>query len=547
MPAYWGLLLLLLGCAAAVPWPEIGDYEAAEWEWLAEEGLAAAVAAQAAMDVAVASESVAGLRQAETLASELTLRVADRSGHVTAIKLRRITGLAGTCAAQACWLLEKGAFGPGVANAIVSKAMSSPRPNGFLLHEQTIAVLSPGDYALACATGPNSVGVMAPPKAATCLLSDAGYPKKSDCGCEVQYATSKSSLRLLLTLQGLFKLLRPELGGLDAHRVFGAAIEAHASVYAADAARYGAFEQSGQAALASSYGDTRRYLSVAVSKLQERFPALATGRRQGGAYTVSGQSPPASPTEEPTGVDVGSMDRRQLDALQRAMCRRDAELVSVDASNWKVYLSASRLNNLHHAPAWLIRLFKLVPDYILHVLKLRSYIDKEMGLNGIELPLTLAELHAARLQWADDIAASAEAADWDLPPASSSPQTPCSCVAAALEPALWMTANDRKSLGYGYRQSNGHAADAAVAFKHSIAHCFPEAVREALEVKEEAWRFVFAVVTDYEPTITFGKQCGAITADLADALEVIGDLSGKLFVPLEKNGFRSVYRCVCTY
>eukprot|EP01047_Picozoa_sp_COSAG01_P028089 COSAG01_NODE_1875_length_8997_cov_11.927624_15_plen_76_part_00 len=23
MPAYWGLLLLLLGCAAAVPWPEI--------------------------------------------------------------------------------------------------------------------------------------------------------------------------------------------------------------------------------------------------------------------------------------------------------------------------------------------------------------------------------------------------------------------------------------------------------------------------------------------------------------------------------------------
>ena len=46
---------MLLECAAAVPWPEIGEYEAAEWEWLAEEGLAAAVAAQAAMDVAVAA------------------------------------------------------------------------------------------------------------------------------------------------------------------------------------------------------------------------------------------------------------------------------------------------------------------------------------------------------------------------------------------------------------------------------------------------------------------------------------------------------------
>jgi hypothetical protein len=100
MPAYWGLQLLLLGCAAAVPWLEIGEYKAAEWEWLAEEGLAAAVAAQAAMDVAVASESAAGLRQAEMLAADLTLRVADRFGHVTAIKLRRITGLAGTCAAQ---------------------------------------------------------------------------------------------------------------------------------------------------------------------------------------------------------------------------------------------------------------------------------------------------------------------------------------------------------------------------------------------------------------------------------------------------------------
>lgn len=68
MPAYWGLQLLLLGCAAAVPWLEIGEYKAAEWEWLAEEGLAAAVAAQAAMDVAVASESAAGLRQAERTA-----------------------------------------------------------------------------------------------------------------------------------------------------------------------------------------------------------------------------------------------------------------------------------------------------------------------------------------------------------------------------------------------------------------------------------------------------------------------------------------------
>eukprot|EP01052_Picozoa_sp_SAG31_P037954 SAG31_NODE_4985_length_2818_cov_4.900735_3_plen_259_part_00 len=162
----------------------------------------------------------------------------------------------------------------------------------------------------------------------------------------------------------------------------------------------------------------------------------------------------------------------------------------------------------------------------------------------IELPLHLTELVSDQRHWTDGVPPK-----WKVPEIATRGNTnPRTWVAARMQGALWITVDQKKTLGYKIRQADGSAIVKALRLEHSIVAAMPPALALPVQHLEMHWRIVIMMLGARDPAQQFGLASRDAAADmLQDSMDEIIFWAKRIFVQIEYSMKRSGQKRISSY
>ena len=187
------------------------------------------------------------------------------------------------------------------------------------------------------------------------------------------------------------------------------------------------------------------------------------------------------------------------------------------------------LKGFHDSPHPITAL-GMLPDYELHVSKLRGFGGKHAIMLYIEMGLLLNNLVMEQKSWAGGVPP-----EWQFPEASTGGNSnPRSYFAATLKGALNMVPDNKKKLGFKFSQPDGRAIVRALRLEHSVVPGLPPALALPTQHLEVHWRVVISMLAVMDPAQMFGHASLSAAADALEAsLKEIAFWARRLFPLVE--------------
>ena len=183
--------------------------------------------------------------------------------------------------------------------------------------------------------------------------------------------------------------------------------------------------------------------------------------------------------------------------------------------------------NFRHLPHPAVTMAGVVPDYGLHVFKLRSVAGMVYTVLAIKLPAAydaLVEARSAR-ELRAAINQHEEAQLYDLPGTESL----ASCTKNVLRGALDQMEKDGH---VKFKQLKGDKVSEALGPLRSIARCFPAAYSGAIQLIEISLRFLDTFIHAVEPLKLFGIDGADLLELVQSALELVAFLMERMWPPM---------------